>query len=517
MPLGQHLMGETQFLPGGRTQEGPKSTRHRLREVIVVSVVIGVASCILWWRLLPLPHGDLGSYTEPAYLLAEFGRLAGPASQYKDLTYQKGIYSYPPGYFIILAGWLRLFALSSDSLLAYTHIVHFASTVLLWVILRIRYACSKIVSALVLLAFFPRMAHGRPDLTATFLSLAAWAVLPEEANWGRIALSGCLAGASVLVSPGYGVAIITTLAILVLLNSSFEVGLRLRVVAVWLVAAGLLFGITTGAFLTLQHSWTIAYVQFKTNAAIRGAQLNLMPDLRLLFTWVFSIVPFMFVVILPAILAVPWLRKSSSSQVRNVGLAFLGGTAAWFALNKSQLLLEHHFLFPAKSIFLGVLYSWPKLPAWARMPPLLLLCAISFYFYKADFHYLGSPLRQEEHRYAATVRPKGVVAVDSLYFTRFYQPGRSLSYEVAIIEPYWPRYRDAIPPFARGEMLASLPERPFEPVMLLVSAYTASRYHEEQQFNLSCKQPTAFAERLHILGRTWNLPAQPYALRVCGK
>jgi hypothetical protein len=514
---GKQLMSETLILTGALTQDGPERTWHRLREVLFVSAIVGTASCILWWRFLPLPHGDLGSYTEPAYLLAKFGRLAGPASQYKDLTYQKGIYSYPPGYFIILAGWLRLFGLSPDSLLGYTHLVHFASTVLLWVLLRIRYACSKIVSVLVLLAFFPRMAHGRPDLRAALLSLAAWAALPEEANWKRVLLSGCLAGAVLLVSPGYGVAIIATLVILLLLRAQLEFGKQLRVLAAWLVAAGLFFGVTLSSFLTLQHSWTIAYVQFKTNMAIRGSQLNAIPDPRLLFTWAFSIVPFLLVAVVPALLAVIWRWKNVSSQVRNVGLAFLGGTAVWFALNKSQLLLEHHFLFPSKSVFLGVLYLWPKLPVWVRLPPLLLLCAISFYFYKADFLYLGSPLRQEEQRYAAKVNPDGVVAVDSLYFARFYRPGRSLDYEVAVIEPYWPRYRDAIPAFARREMLAGLPDKPLQPAMLLVSAYTLSLYREEPQFNLSCRQPDLFAERLRALGRTWNLPAQPFALRVCGE
>jgi hypothetical protein len=514
---GKPPMSETLISTRALIEDGPERTWHRLREALLVSAIVGVVSCILWWRFLPLPHGDLGSYTEPAYLLAKFGKLAGPASQYKDMTYQKGIYSYPPGYFIILAGWLRLFGLSADSLLAYTHIVHFASTVLLWVFLRIRYACSKIVSALVLLAFFPRMAHGRPDLTATFLSLAAWAALPEEANWKRIVLSGCLAGAALLVSPGYGVAIIATLMILMLLNAHLEFGKRLQVLAAWLLAAGLFFGITLSAFLTLQHSWTIAYVQFRTNMAIRGAQLNAIPDLRLLFTWAFSIVPFLLVAIAPALLAVIWQWKNTSSHVRNVGLAFLGGTAVWFALNKSQLLLEHHFLFPSKSVFLGVLYSWPKLPVWARLPPLLLLCAISFYFYKADFLYLGSPLRQEERRYAAKVNPNGVVAVDSLYFARFYRPGRSLAYEVAAIEPFWPRYRGAIPAFAREEMLAGLPDKPLEPAMLLVSAYTLSLYREVPKFSLSCRQPPFFAQPLHALGRTWKLPAQPFALRICGE
>ena len=142
-------------------------TTHWLQEMGIVFAITVAISCILWWRFLPLPHQDLNYYTEPAYLLAKFGKLAGPGSQYVDLTYQKGIYSYPPGYFIILAGWLKLFGLSSDSLLGYTHLVHVGAMILLWIILRMRYSCSRFISVLVLLSLFPRMAHGRPDLTAT--------------------------------------------------------------------------------------------------------------------------------------------------------------------------------------------------------------------------------------------------------------------------------------------------------------------------------------------------------------
>ncbi|PYT62385.1 MAG: hypothetical protein DMG35_07760 [Acidobacteria bacterium] len=483
---------------------------------IVFAITVAI-SCILWWRFLPLPHQDLNYYTEPAYLLAKFGKLAGPGSQYVDLTYQKGIYSYPPGYFIILAGWLKLFGLSSDSLLGYTHLVHVGAMILLWIILRMRYSCSRFISVLVLLSLFPRMAHGRPDLTATLLSLAAWAALPEEVNWGRVVFSGCLAGATLLVSPGFGLAIIVTLTILVLLNPRLPFHSRLRLSAGWLTTAGLFFVITTAVFLTLQNSWTMAYVQFKTNVAIRGAQVNVMPEMHSLFIWVFSIVPFILVAVVPAILVVAWQWKNVSSQVRNVGLAFLGGIAVWFVNNKSQLLLDHHFLCPSKSVFLGVLYSWPKLPVWARTTPLLLLSLISFYYHKADYLYLASPLRQEEQRNAAEVKPSDITAVDSLYFARFYRPGKTLNYEVAEVGRYWFGYREAIPDFARKEMLAGLANRPLEPTMLVVSAYTAARFREREQFNLPCKQTALFAERLHILGRTWNLPAQPFALKICGE
>lgn len=360
------------------------------------------------------------------------------------------------------------------------------------------------------------MAHGRPDLTAVALSLAAWVALPAEVGWGRIVLSGCLAGATLLVSPGFGVGIIATLVTLMLIDAHLTLAQRVRKIAVWLEAAGTLFGGVTGTFLTQQHAWTIAYVQFKANMSIRGAQLNALPNFYLFFTWAFCVIPFFLVALLPALVAARRKCRGASDDLRNVGIAFLGGTAAWFALNKSQLLLDHHFLFPAKCVFLGVFYSWPKLPTWMRVTPPLLLCLISFYYHKADFLYLSTPLRVEERSYASEVQPGGVMAVDSLYFARFYRPGQSLNYEVSAFECYWPRYRAAIPEFARADMLADLQDKPMQPDMLLVSAYTA-RFQEKQPFDIPCEQPKAFGDRLHILGHRWNLPAQPYALMVCRK
>src|SRR5271168_4207370 len=80
---------------------GEPGSRARALEVLAVLASVLSVSLLLWWRFLPLPHQDLNFYTEPAYLLATQGKLAGPASQYLDLTYQKGFYFYPPGYFLI--------------------------------------------------------------------------------------------------------------------------------------------------------------------------------------------------------------------------------------------------------------------------------------------------------------------------------------------------------------------------------------------------------------------------------
>ena len=47
---------------------------------------------------------------------------------------------------------------------------------------------------------------------------------------------------------------------------------------------------------------------------------------------------------------------------------------------------------------MAMFYSWPKLPAYSRITRLLLLYAISFYYYKGDFLYRGTSLRNEERR-----------------------------------------------------------------------------------------------------------------------
>ncbi|MGB7436231.1 MAG: glycosyltransferase family 39 protein [Candidatus Acidiferrum sp.] len=489
---------------------------HR-SELLWVSAIIVAVSSILFWRFLPLPQQDLNFFTEPAYLLAKFGKLAAPGSQAYDLTYQRGIYCYPPGYFLILAGWLRLFGLSSNSLLAYTHIVHATALIMLWVLLRNRYHCSKIVCALVLLAMFPVMAHGRPDLTAAALSIAAWLALPEELGWGKLVLSGCLAGLALLVSPGYGIAIISTLVILLLLDTRRTFQLRLRSTAVWLGSAGVLFGAVTATVLTQQHSWMMAFVQFRINSSIRGAQLNVWPDFRILFAWIFCVVPFVLIAVLPAILSACGVWRDTPNSIRNVGIAFLGSAALWLTINKTQLLLDHHFLYPTKSVFVALFYSWPKLPSWLRIPPLLLLCAISFYYLKGDFLYLATPLRVEERTGAAGIHPQGIAAVDSLYFARFYRPGQTLNYEVVAFENSWERYRAAIPAYAQQQMLAGLPQTPVAPSMFLVSAYTPSRLKNPPDMIIPCAQPRFFEAKLHLLGRTWNLPANPYALMVCSK
>ena len=489
-------------------------TGSRFHELAAVLFVLVTVSLLLWWRFLPLPHQDLNFYTEPAFLLAKFGTLTGPGSQYIDLTYQKGFYFYPPGHFLILAAWIKLFGLSPDSLLGFTHSVHVGILIVLWSLLRFRYGCSKLVSSLVLISIFPHMPHGRPDLPACFLSLAAWLALPDSENWPRIILSACLAGATLLVSPAFGVGILATLSILILGSPNLSFRARMRALAIWLVSSGLLFSLVLATVLSLQHSWVLAWVQFTTNVAIRGRQVNALPDMRLFYTWIFHLIPFVILGLVPAILFLLFQWHSSHKILRNVSLAFVGGTVAWLALNKNQLLLGHHYLFPAKSIFQGVFYSWPRFPLRLRVLPLLFLSAIGFYYYKSDFLYLSAPLRRVEQNSATKVQLQGEVAVDSFYFARFYRPNLTLNYET-LNSWFWPRYLAAIPDSARHDMLANLQNKPIEPSMLIMSSATVRNFGEPRHDNIPCIYPPEFFGRLQLFGRIWNLPAQPYSMAIC--
>ncbi len=120
-----------------------------------------------------------------------------------------------------------------------------------------------------------------------------------------------------------------------------------------------------------------------------GTETNVMPDFHLFFAWVFCVVPFFLIAVLPALFAASGKISGTPSNLRKVSLAFLGSASVWLALNKSQLLLDHHSLHPAKNVFLGFL-PWPRLPQWLKVAPLLLLCVISFYFYKPTFGILAA-------------------------------------------------------------------------------------------------------------------------------
>jgi hypothetical protein len=259
----------------------------------------------------------------------------------------------------------------------------------------------------------------------------------------------------------------------------------------------------------------LAYVQFTVNMAVRGRHLNELPDVRNLYFLVFSFVPFILVAILPAIIVVSAGLRDREGKLRDVALAFLGAAAVWFALNKAQLLLEHHYLFAAKYVFLAVLCSHVRLPLWLRISPLLVLSVVNWYLFKADYFYLATPLRAEEAHFSPSQVPPGERAVDSLYFAKAYVPGSTLSYSPLRAGVLWPAYEAAIPPRLRETILSGLPATPAVPTVFIVSAYSVTKDGAPDQGVLSCTQTSKGFEHLRLLGRTWNLPANPYALMEC--
>lgn len=503
----------------GFTEEGlpDHSAPPRRREILTVFAVLAIASVILWWRFLPLPHQDLDFYSEPAYLLAHYGKLANPAAQHYDLTFQKGSYNYPPGYYLILAAWIKAFRFSPDSLLGYTHTVHIAFLVGLWFLLRFRYGCSKIVSALVVFSVFPFFHHGRPDLTGALFGVLAWIALPDGNRPGRLIVSGCLTGCTALISPAFGVGTSFTLAALILLDQSTPLRVRLRSLSFWLLFAGASFAVVVAVVLSIQRAWLLAYVEFTTNVAIRGRELNVWPHPFSEFGLAFWMVPFVLIAFLPACFVVVRLWRNRRGDLRNVALAFLAGTAMWLASNKSQFLTDYHFMFPAKGVFLGVFSSWPKVPRTLRIGPLVLLAMIGWYYQKADFLYLAAPLRSNARQYVNAVRPLAgadEIAVDSLYFAQLYKPWHTLDYET-LDQVYWRRYLNAIPIQFRAQLLQGLAPEPPEPIFLMASSMTLMRFGPKGLPGFRCSRPPNFANLFRFMGHTWNLPANPYAAMIC--
>src|SRR5262245_42451658 len=135
---------------------GTVMSRTELGLVVLMNVAVHLIMLVLG---MPLPHVDLSTYVEPAFLLAQTGVLAGPATQHQDLLYTVGFYSYPPGYFLLLGGWVKVFGPSTTFLLAYTHFVHTILMVTVWTLLRQRFRATRVATALAIASLFPLFHH----------------------------------------------------------------------------------------------------------------------------------------------------------------------------------------------------------------------------------------------------------------------------------------------------------------------------------------------------------------------
>jgi hypothetical protein len=282
---------------------------------------------------------------------------------------------------------------------------------------------------------------------------------------------------------------------------------------VWLTSAVGVFVSVVAIVLSTQHAWTLAFVQFTSHVTIRGRTDNLLPDLHTPYAIVFSVIPFLLLAVVPACVSIWHWRRRDTEWL--VAVSFLAGAAVWLLVNKRDLLLARHFLFVSKSVFLGVYGTRLGRSAWLRIGALLVVATINLYAFKDEFLYLATPLRAEAQRSAAAIHPAGVLAVDSLYFVTFYRSGETLDYSSLLVTPMWPAYRAAIPDRFRAGLLAGLADAPAQPSMLIVSAMSVFRFGEPQLENFQCSGARQPISRLRVLGRTWNLPAHPYDVRLC--
>jgi len=450
------------------------------REVVILCLVLAAVEGLLWWRLLPLPHADFGAHVEPAWWFAHDGSLRAPASQYKDLTYRQGSWFYPPGQFLVLGSWIRLLGWSDDSLLGYTHTVHGLWLGSLWMLLRLRLKASQAASGLALAAVFPVYHHGRPDLLAALLTVWAWLAANRSAP-----LAGVLVGATLLSSPGFGVAAAASIGV-VLVNAG---GWRRAATAA--AAAAIFVTAVLAILLPDAPSREFALRQFETNAILRGATLNRMPDLLIPYALLFCTIPLGITVAF----ALAEMLRTGRDPLRIAAWAFAAGFLVWYLTNKAQLLYMHHFLLPAKAVFLGALAARrPRI----GVPAAALTAAIALYWAKADFVYAARPLRAEAAA-ARLAHPRGgePAAVDGLHMTTHYRAGDTVFHEV-MFENSWREFRD------RG-LLPRAADGPLVPEKRYVSALALYRFPVPG---------TPLPPALRLFGRPVQLPAEPFAIRV---
>lgn len=486
-----------------------KTVAHR-KELLIVALFITLIHAIFWVYGLPLAHVDLSSYTEPAFLLATQGKLAAPASQYRDITYLIGGYFQPPGYALILAFWIKLWGMSIDSLLAYTHLIHSSYLLLLWVLLRWRFHCTKLATNLVIISAFPYFSHGRPDITALCLGLLAWLILPSQINYPRLTMSSICLGLSVLVSPPFGLSSALAVGIFYVFNPGLRGWQKIKGSLSLIAISVAVFLGTLASVLTWQKAWQFGIEQFQVHVETRGSDLNTFPQPPLLYGLVFIVIPLL-LTLLPALIVLGVNRVSLHQPLVLVSLAYLGSFSLWFNLSKSALLMSgYHFLLLARFPLHGLLASFKQNKKYLFISLIILFTIINFYYYKDDWLAFTSNPRNTYTQVKQIPLKSDVLIVDSVFFPILYKSDKTLDYFVTIQDNSWQRYLT----FNSKKVLDLLPNgdktTPIEADVIVVSALTLSRTTppDPQIYQLS-SPANLNVKRLTIFGKTVEYPQNP--------
>ena len=452
----------------------------RRREVLLVVLLLATVHILLWSRSIPLPYQDLSFYFEPAILLASQGWLAGPGSHWQDLTYVRGMYFYPPGFSLILGGWIELFGTSARSLLAYTHVVHTAYLTVLWLTLRARLRCSPPVSALVLFSAFPMFGHGRPDLTALLLGALAWLTLPTgpdpdnskfktHNSQFRLLVSGALLGAAVLTSPPFGISSAVAIGLYFLVAADDPPRVRWARFGLLTGAALLVFAGSWALVLTWQDAWRFGLEQFAVNSSIRAAELNTFPQPSL-YLVAFSLIPLGLLTLLPLLVTLLTPEGRADRRLVRTAVAYVGGFIAWFVLSKAPLLTGAHHSYLARPLLHGALASARGWLGRLGMVALLGFSVVHWYHQKDNLLGLSQGYAAVQAEAAAIQLPAdAIVALDSDAFPHLYQEGRSVTFELMGFD-YWERSLEETSPQTMAELGLETCRGPVIPDLVVASA-----------------------------------------------
>ncbi len=447
----------------------------------------------------PLPHIDLNCYTEPAWMLAYKGVIAAPATQYTDLTASKTFFLQPPLYFLLLAGYLKIFGFSSFSLLLFTHIIHLFFLIVLWHILKFRFLFPQWIAVIGIISIFPAFSHGRPDFLSLLLGALAWNfILKNQSNKNTI-ISGILIGLSILTSTSYGISSYVIVATSLLCTKTKK---KIHKFFTFSLMSLLIFLAIFSIILILQGKWSIGIEQYLRHLAVRGEQLNRLPRLINKYGLMVSVIPLFCLTIFPFFYSI--YKRFNFKIIFSFGASAL----AWFFLSKAAFLLGHHFTLLARPIFHC---EWlQKASRFRWLVVFFILIYTSLLCYHQEWHVAFFAKKGWIEIKESLFPENSVIAVDSVLFPYLHTEKSRIHYEL-LGETSWPLYLAK----TNKNTLKSLKRlEPLQIDFIAVTALTLMRCGFPDLKSYKVIRGNFPPERFKLLGRNLLLAKSPLEIFI---
>ena len=199
---------------------------------LILLVFLTVSMCLPLLTKYPAPGGDEPGFVDPAVTLLTKGYIGTEVYHGLLPTMEHHVYWVPPLYFVLLAGWFRLFGIGLVQARSFS--VLCASIIVLWVYLLSRRRAQKTqalaAATLCAVSFWliDRACFARMDTLCVALTLASIFMYQNANDRSKLelyALSGLLAGLALLTHP-LGIIAIIILLLHLLLTHKKEILLR---------------------------------------------------------------------------------------------------------------------------------------------------------------------------------------------------------------------------------------------------------------------------------------------------